>query len=75
VVGDGVETCGDERRGGAFVKGAVEGGEKVVDVAVEGCNAEGVRAVFEEEGVDEWTMLWWVLVEIRGLSRMSRLTT
>lgn len=39
----------------------MEGREEVVDVAVEGCDAEGVGAVFEEEGVDEWTVLDLVL--------------
>ena len=53
---------GDEAGGGALVEGAVEGREEVVDVAVEGCDAEGVGAVFEEEGVDEGTVLRWVLV-------------
>ena len=57
-----MEAGGDEAGGGTFVEGAVEGREEVVDVAVEGCNAEGVGAVFEEEGVDERTMLSWVLV-------------
>jgi len=57
-----VETSGDEAGGCALVEGAVEGREEVVDVAVEGCDAEGVGAVFEEEGVDEGTVLGWVLV-------------
>lgn len=57
-----METRGDEGGGGAFVERAMEGREEVVDVAVEGCDAEGVGAVFEEEGVDEGTVLWWALV-------------
>jgi len=57
-----VEAGCDEAGGGAFVEGAVEGREEVVDVAVEGCDAEGVGAVFEEEGVDEGSMLLLVLV-------------
>lgn len=35
----------------------MEGGEEVVDVAVEGGNAEGVGAVLEEEDVDEGAVL------------------
>jgi hypothetical protein len=35
----------------------VEGREEVVNVAVERCDAQGVGAVFEEESVDEGTVL------------------
>jgi hypothetical protein len=35
----------------------MKGREKVVDVAVEGCYAEGVGAVFEEKRVYEGTVL------------------
>jgi predicted small metal-binding protein len=57
VVGDGVQARGDVGWGCGFVEGAVEGREEVVDVAVEGCDAERMRTVFEEERVDKWTVL------------------
>ena len=70
-----MEAGGDERWGGTLVEGAVERREDVVDVAVEGCDAEGVGAVFEEEGVEEGAVLRWVLVGGRCLELMCRLTT
>ena len=51
----------------------MEGGEEVVDVAVEGGDAEGVGAVFKEENVDEGAVLrkallgfWWRRVVVVG---------
>lgn len=51
------EACGDFVGRCALIHGAVERGEEVVDIAVEGGETEGAGAVVEEEGVYEGTML------------------
>lgn len=56
-----LEALGDVCGACGFVEGAMQGREEVVDVAVEGGDAEGVSAVFEEEDVDEGAVLKWLL--------------
>jgi hypothetical protein len=51
------EAVGDARGGRVAVEGAVQRGEEVVDVAVEGGDAERAGALGEDEGVDEGAVL------------------
>lgn len=57
VGGYGLESCSHIGGARVSVERAVQGREEVVDVAVEGGDAEGMRAVFEEEGVNKGAVL------------------